>query len=228
MALNRFMHDATTPGNIPANAAMVAGYIDGLYAWSAADWARFPHAVKVRIACFASTNDGDVLDVEWGNATPEQAPAWIAMRRKATGLEKSVYCSYGNLGQTWATVINQFHGQGVAEPQWWVAAYPGIGVALYPGTVAHQFQGGLTAPVDLSYVAGHWPGIDPTPPVPPVPPVSRKAALDMFITYTKTQHWIVVGGHPHVIATQADEINYKAYVPVIPLSVAELAAYGIK
>ena len=63
----------------------------------------------------------------------------------------------------------------------------------------------------------------------PVPPTSGKAVLDMFITYTKTQHWLIVGGHAHVIATSADEVAYRGGgVPVIPLSAVELAAYGIK
>src|ERR1019366_2904811 len=63
----------------------------------------------------------------------------------------------------------------------------------------------------------------------PVPPTPGKAVLDMFITYTKTQHWLIVGGHAHVIATSADEVAYRGGgVPVIPLSAVELAAYGIK
>jgi len=46
----RTCYDAIHPANIPTNAQMVAGYVDGRYAWSAADWARFPHSVKARIA----------------------------------------------------------------------------------------------------------------------------------------------------------------------------------
>ena len=47
----------------PVGRDEVQEYIDGRYVWHADDWARFPHAVKVRIAVFASTNDGQVLDV---------------------------------------------------------------------------------------------------------------------------------------------------------------------
>ena len=75
----RTMYDSIHASAIPANAKMVAGYVDGLFKWSTADWARFPHAVKVRIACFGHTDSGQVLDVEAGNATPAQAPAWVSL-----------------------------------------------------------------------------------------------------------------------------------------------------
>jgi hypothetical protein len=167
--------DAVNPQNIPDTAQMVAGYVDGLYAWKLADWARFPHAVKVQIAVFASTNAGHVLDCESGDATPAECPAWVAMRRKA-GEDPSVYTSYGNLGQNWAIVINAFKNARVAEPHYWIAAYPGIGPVLYPGSHAHQYQGGMTAPVDISVVADYWPGVDPAP-VPPIPPAPRKVTM---------------------------------------------------
>ena len=165
----RRMFDAVNPGNIPVTAQMVAGYVDGLYAWSLADWARFPHAVKVRAAVSPFTNDGHVLDVEAGDASPDQAPGWAQMRR-AAGVHPTIYTGYGYNGQTWALVINAFHNAGIAEPEWWIAAMPGNGPNLYPGTVAHQYAGGITAPYDTSAVADYWPGVDPTPP-PPVPPV---------------------------------------------------------
>jgi hypothetical protein len=234
--MTRTFYDAIHPANIPVTAQGVCGYIDGLYAWTAADWARFPRSVKARIAVFSATNDGHILDVEWGCSTPQNAPGWVAKRRKA-GIDPSVYTSYGNLGQNWAIVINEFHRQGIAEPHWWIAAYPGNGPNLYPGSHAHQWQN--PGPVDISVVADYWPGVDPKPVAPqpapvrptpqPAPPVPGKGLLDMFITYTKTQHYIVIGGAPHIIATQADEVAYKvAGVPVIILSPGELANYGVK
>lgn len=149
----RTMYDAVTPGNIPASAQMVAGYIDGRYAWRAADWARFPGAVKVRIAVFASTNDGHVLDCENGDATPGQCPGWVS-RRRATGADPTVYCSLA----AWGAVRNCFISAGVREPHYWIAAYPGNGPALYAGSVAHQYAD--PGPVDISVVADYWPGVD--------------------------------------------------------------------
>jgi len=147
------MYDAVTPGNVPANAQMVAGYVDGRYAWHANDWARFPNAVKVRIAVFSSTNDGHVLDIEPGCSTPASAPGWV-QRRRAAGVDPSVYCNTS----TWPTVRAAFAAAGVAQPHYWIAAYPGNGPNLYPGSVAHQYAN--PGPVDISVVADYWPGVD--------------------------------------------------------------------
>ena len=157
--MTRKMYDAVTPANIPFDAQMVAGYVDGRYAWKAADWARFPSAVKVRIAVFPSTNDGNCLDIERGDATPLQAPGWVAMRRKA-GIDPSVYCSLS----IWQNVKAAFQNAGVAEPHYWIAAYPGNGPNLYPGAVAHQYAN--PGPVDISVVADYWPGVDAAPVAP--------------------------------------------------------------
>jgi hypothetical protein len=75
------------------NAAMVAGYINGRYAWTQAEWNLFPHAKHVTISITASANAGDVLDVEPGDATPAQAGGWIA-KRKSAGLHRpTIYCN---------------------------------------------------------------------------------------------------------------------------------------
>ncbi len=151
----RQMFDSINASAIPANAGMVAGYCDGLYAWTTADWDRFPNAVKVRIAVFASTNDGHVLDVENGNATPGQAPGWVAMRRKA-GVEPTVYCSLNS----WPTVRSAFLAAGVAEPPYWVAYYDYI-PTIPTGAVAKQYTDNPPGnPYDTSAVADFWPGVD--------------------------------------------------------------------
>ena len=196
----RTMYDAITPSNIPANAQMVAGYIDGKYAWTQADWARFPNAVKVLIACFASTNAGHVLDCEWGDATPAQCPGWVVMRRKA-GADPAVYTSYGNLGQNWAIVINEFHKAGVPEPKWWIAAYPGNGPALYPNSVAHQYAN--PGPVDLSVVADYWPGIDTTQEVPDMD--ANQAAQLAYVA--KYVGWALDTKDPTPFASQGEVIR---------------------
>jgi len=151
----RTFYDAVTPSNIPANAQGVCGYIDGRYAWHANDWARFPNAVKVRIAVFSSTNDGHVLDIEPGCSTPASAPGWV-QRRRAAGVDPSVYCNTSTL----PTVQAAFRAAGVPEPHYWIASYPGIGPHLYPGSVAHQYAD--PGPYDISVVADYWPGVDGT------------------------------------------------------------------
>ena len=153
----RLMYDAIPEkvGNIPQDAPLVAGYIDGFYAWSSAAWARFPEAVKVQIAVSAGTNAGQVLDVETGDATPAQAPAWCHMRR-AAGQIPTVYCSL----DSWPTVRAAFTQSGIPEPCWWIADYNGS-EAIMAGAIAHQFTDNPPAsPYDTSSVADFWPGVD--------------------------------------------------------------------
>lgn len=155
--MTRTMYDGVDASRLPADAQLVAGYVDGLYVWQAADWARFPTSVKVRIAVFSSTNDGQVLDVEPGNATPAQSVDWVLMRRGA-GVDPTVYMNTS----TWPTVRAAFNARGVTEPHYWVAEYDGV-AALPTGAIAKQYYNDNQAGYDLSVVADYWPGIDPKP-----------------------------------------------------------------
>ncbi|HEY7594876.1 MAG TPA: hypothetical protein VH969_17120 [Actinophytocola sp.] len=166
----RTMYDSVTPSAIPRGARMVAGYLPpSRYAWSKAEWAMFPNAVKVRIAIFASVNDGHVLDVEPGDATPAQAPGWVVMRRRA-GVDPSVYCN----ASTWPTVRAEFRRRGIREPHYWIAKYDNV-ARLPAGAVAKQYA---NPPLhgrghfDLSIVANHWPGVDKEDDMQPSDPAS--------------------------------------------------------
>jgi hypothetical protein len=152
----RTMYDSVTPSAIPTSAVLVAGYVDGPYTWSKGDWARFPKAVKVRIATRAATNDGHVLDVEPGDATAAQAVNWVVMRRKAA-VDPSIYCSQS----AWAGVRAAFAAAGVAAPHYWIAHYDGD-KTIPAGAVAKQYADppNTGGHYDLSAVADHWPGVD--------------------------------------------------------------------
>jgi hypothetical protein len=157
----RVMFDSVTPSAIPTNAALVAGYINGPFAWTAAEWSRFPHSVQVRISVRASLNDGHVIDCENGDATPAQAVQWVAMRRRS-GADPSVYCN----ASTWPTVQAAFRSAGVAAPHYWIAHYDGS-TAIPAGAVAKQYNdppksGGN---YDITAVADYWPGVDPEDPM---------------------------------------------------------------
>ncbi|WP_103350865.1 hypothetical protein [Amycolatopsis sp. CA-128772] len=156
----RTMYDAVTAANIPGDARMVAGYIDRikLAPWSAADWARFPNAVKVTIVKKAGTNDGHVLDVEPGDADPGEAPGWVRMRR-AAGADPTIYCSLS----TWPSVRSAFSSAGIAEPHYWIAHYNGD-PAIPAGAVAKQYLGNVAPGYDVSSVADYWPGVDGSEP----------------------------------------------------------------
>jgi hypothetical protein len=152
----RTMYDAVTAANIPADARMVAGYIDRikLIPWSTEDWARFPRAVKVTIVKKADTNDGHVLDVELGDAKPGEAPGWARMRREA-GAVPTVYCNLA----TWPEVRSAFSSAGVAEPHYWIAHYDGD-PTIPDGAIAKQYLGNVAPGYDVSSVLDYWPGVD--------------------------------------------------------------------
>ncbi len=201
----RIMYDAATIGvDYPSDAQMLAGYIDGNYQTYADQVARYPNLIHIPIAVWPSTNNGICLDVETGDATPDQAPAWVTMRRNAGIVAPWVYCSYA----VWQDVINAFVNQSTEPPLYWIAAYPGIGAEIYPGSIGHQYGG--TDPWDVSVMLDVIPGIDSTPPTPPHPPTPEElSVLPAFIatypckagpaamlfcehptTGKKTMHWL--------------------------------------
>lgn len=155
----RRMYDSITAADIPADAQMVAGYVNGTYRWSPGDWARFPNAVKVHIATQANVNDGHVLDVEQGDATPGQAPGWVAMRR-AAGVDPTAYCN----ASTWPLVRAAFQNAGIPEPHYWIAKYDNV-ASVPAGAVAKQYIDPPAAGghYDLSAVLDYWPGVDSAP-----------------------------------------------------------------
>jgi hypothetical protein len=158
----RTMYDSTNPDDIPASAEMVAGYIDGAYAWSSDGWARFPHATHVTVATQPGTNDGDVLDVEFGDATPAQAPAWIRMRQEAGLAVPTIYCA------SFAVTHLRTVCAGLRYDLW-VAYWTGQPHVM-DGAVAVQFADPSSSGghFDLSLVTqATWPAPPPAPPEDP-------------------------------------------------------------
>lgn len=134
-------------------AAMVAGYVDGRYAWTGAHWALFPRAVRVTIAVSASTGAGDVLDVETGDATPAQCEAWIAMRKRAGLYRPTIYTSLSSV-----PAVRQGTGRYVLGRDYdlWVASYDGKTSDPYPGCAAKQYLSTPAYDVSVVYDDG-WP-----------------------------------------------------------------------
>lgn len=141
------MYDSVNAASIPADAEIVAGYIDGRYAWTAADWNRFPKARKVTIAVFPSTNNGEALDCEAGDATPAQCPAWVRKRQAAGLAIPTIYCSRS----AWPAVQAACKGLTV---DYWIAEYSGI-PHIPDGAAACQWTSGPG--YDTSLTAPWWP-----------------------------------------------------------------------
>lgn len=166
--MTRRCADSVTATDIPVNDpttgqpwALVLGYIDGRYTWSASDWNRFPNSRHVRVAVFSTTNDGDAIDRELGDATAAQAVDWVLMRRAAGHPAPIVYCSYSD----WGNCKAAFDARGVTQPQWWIAGYPdptdGQGNPIIPsGAIAHQFTDTPGGHWDESLVVDYLPGVD--------------------------------------------------------------------
>lgn len=93
------VHAAAIAAANPPKGSVIAGYVNGAFAWSEADWARFPESDYrlVRIVVYIPGEDiaavaGDILDVESGyvaagspnrNDALNQAHAWTVNRRAA-------------------------------------------------------------------------------------------------------------------------------------------------
>lgn len=82
------MYDSVDLSQIPADAPAVAGYVGGSWPTYRELKKRFPHARRLSIAVNAS-EDADCLDIESGDATPDETPAWVR-RQQARGVRRPV------------------------------------------------------------------------------------------------------------------------------------------
>lgn len=82
------MYDSVTVSEIPQDAKAVAGYVNGKWPTYPTLVRDFPHAHKVSIAV-TSHADADCLDVEAGDASVADAPAWVK-RQLARGVARPI------------------------------------------------------------------------------------------------------------------------------------------
>jgi len=143
----KILYDSVNSAAICENAALVAGYVDGAFAWTDQDWARHPSARHVRIAVFADTDDGDVLDCEQGDASPRECPAWIAMRQAAGLAVPTIYCSL------WTMPFVQTACDGLVYDLW-IADWTDE-PHIPDGAVACQFSAKTT--YDVTLCSDNWP-----------------------------------------------------------------------
>lgn len=146
----RTMYDSTDINAIPADATMVAAYMDGAFMNEDAARARFPNATIVRITVFGAP-DVHVIDCETRDATPQQAANWARQEANA-GRSPTIYCNYSTWSQVQAC-------DPPANVSYWVARYdndPTIPI----GAVAKQYSSDVQANLDTSSVLDFWPGVD--------------------------------------------------------------------
>jgi hypothetical protein len=114
------MYDSVTVDEIPVSAPAVAGYVGGSWPTFHELVPRFPHAHRLSIAV-NSGEDADCLDIEKGDATPAEAPAWFH-RQRARGVYRP--CFYASLS-VMPEVIAALANAGIQRHEYrlWVAHY---------------------------------------------------------------------------------------------------------
>jgi hypothetical protein len=151
------------------HAAKVAGYVNGHYAWSQAQWNLFPRADHVTISVTAAANAGDVLDVEAGDATPGQTPGWIGMRKAAGLYRPTIYCSRAVIPAVRAATGGYILGRDydIWTADWTGAPHPVPAPGTPPATcAATQYESTASWDASVVYDAA-WPHRKPPAPVPP-------------------------------------------------------------
>jgi hypothetical protein len=116
------MYDSITVGEIPANAQAVAGYTGGKWPTANELAKRFPNAKRLTIAVRAA-DDGECLDIETGDASPSDAPAWFH-RQIARGVKRP--CFYTSLSNV-NTLLHALTTAGIQRSRYrvWSAHYTG-------------------------------------------------------------------------------------------------------
>lgn len=161
------MYDSIEASQIPATAEAVAGYVGG--AWPNFDELvkRFPNARHLSIAV-NSGEDAECLDIETGDASISDAPAWFR-RQKARGLSRpALYTSLSN--------VNSLHGEleraGIHRNEWrLISAHytasahicgPSEGISTYADATQY-FDRALGRNLDVSLCTDSFFGAQPAP-----------------------------------------------------------------
>jgi hypothetical protein len=211
------------------NAAIVAGYINGAYAWAQADWDLFPQANHVTITVTASADAGDVLDVELGNATPEQTAGWIEMRKASGYYRPSIYCSRAAVPAVRQGTGNYILG---IDYDIWVADWTGSPHEVTaPGTPAAtcsatQYESTANYDVSVVYDEG-WPHrTAPTakpPTKPPATPAGIKATSVTATSVTLTWDPVPNATSYRIRTTYQGKLVQEESVPGTSATVSGLA-----
>lgn len=115
--------------------AAVAGYVDGTWADYTAMVSAFPHDRHLSIAARPS-DDADCLDVETGDAKPQDVPAW-ALRQHHRGVWRPVVYASTNVWPQIEEELRKANLPGVFVRRW-LASWNGQ-ADVPAGYDAHQF-----------------------------------------------------------------------------------------
>ncbi len=173
-------YDSVTAGDIPTDAEYVVGWGDLHYQWSAADWARFGHAIRQTLIGDPA-HDGDWLDVEDTLASASDCAGWLWRQRERPAWRGGIYTFEDDdgAGHGWPPVKAALRGW--TDVRFWIASElqalpsepPVIsqdwldqGVALWqyaqsPGISPGHFDLSAISPAYLSGLLGPPPAVVP-------------------------------------------------------------------
>jgi hypothetical protein len=161
------MFDTVNAVDVPLDAVVVAGYVDGHWPSFDAMVKRVPGALHVSITV-TGVPGARVLDWERGNADP---PQW-ARGEIAAGRRPTIYCSKDNVAAVAAAIRPLLF---VTNVDLWDADWTGI-PHRNPLSVATQYAHNV-AGCDLSLTNGVWPGV----PANPTDPVDTQTHYDALV-----------------------------------------------
>lgn len=162
--LTEDMYDSVNSYDIPASARLVAGYPDGHYAWSEAEWDRFPDARKYKISNTPPANwqGCSIGDFETGALSYNMASAFAEARDNFRPHTATGYASFDHLPQ-----LRKGFNTPSFQPWVWVALWPNFpdhaevemilaalhGWALLAGV---QYMNDKTGNYDISRMNRAW------------------------------------------------------------------------
>jgi hypothetical protein len=154
--MTRVMRDSTTATDIPVHGTeLVAGYINGIYAWTEEGYGRFPGIPHILMDIRGDSPHAGVLDVEPGCAPLEAASSWVRARHK---LLPDAYPPVIYLNRSTLTpLFNALEADGLhvgRDFRLWIATLDGTkAVPDMTGVTAVQYKGARPQHKD-----GSWAG----------------------------------------------------------------------
>jgi hypothetical protein len=141
--MTRTMRDSTTAGDIPVHGTeLVAGYINGKFAWTQENYNRFPGIPHISIDIHGDAPHAGVLDVEEGCAELGVVPGWVKARKEALphAYPPIIYCNRSAL----TPIFNLLAGHDlhvVRDFRLWIATLDGTkAVHDMTGVTAVQYK----------------------------------------------------------------------------------------
>lgn len=132
------IYDSVTPSSIPTG-AKAAVYSDGTYAASPAQVAGRPNTLWIDTN--GSNPKANVLDVEPGDATPQQAATWVQQKLTGTPGQTAIVYTYRAEWQATQQAISSLPQQMQSHVKWWIADPTGV-PHIVPGSDATQWYWG--------------------------------------------------------------------------------------